>query len=230
MTDDEADALAHECCHYCQADEFTSEDRAAVRNRVAALRGTKMWGRTVVQIIERTRVAFREGSTATRQAAYSEAMAGALDLLNAANKGDTRVAVTATTTSRSKSRSKSHMGDKIDIKGDVANSAVGSSASFRGRDVSSYKSAVQSSGIDSDLAAVLVRAKEQLDAEPLTDGDAEDASDDLAKLTAELQKPEQDSGRIAALWQRIKAVTPTVATILAGAASIAKIIQAVGGH
>jgi hypothetical protein len=111
------------------------------------------------------------------------------------------VDLTAISSSAAASGGKAVMGDDIKITGDVTGSAVGSSASFKGRDVSSYKSAVQSSSIENDTKAVLIRAKEQLEAEKLPPGEAEDASDDLAKLTAELEKPQKDAGRIAKLWE-----------------------------
>ena len=61
----------------------------------------------------------------------------------------------------------------------------------------------------------------------IDDGDKSDAADDLAKLKAELEKPTKDEGRIQKIWNRIKDIAPTVASILASAASIGKLVGVV---
>ena len=64
-----------------------------------------------------------------------------------------------------------------------------------------------------------------LDTAALPPGDDEDAVDDLAKFTAEMEKPEKDPGRIRKLWGALKDGAPTVAAVLSSAASIAKLLQ-----
>lgn len=64
-----------------------------------------------------------------------------------------------------------------------------------------------------------------LAASGLPASDAEDASDDLAKFAAEMEKPDKDAGRIQKIWARIKENAPTVAVMLASAASIAKLLH-----
>ncbi len=116
------------------------------------------------------------------------------------------------------------MGDKISIGGNVTGSAVGSHASLKTRDIITQ---VQRSGMDGDLKQKFIDAAESLANLNIAEDDKSDAADDLAKLKAELEKPTKDEGRIAKIWNRIKAVAPTVAYILASAASIGKIVGVV---
>jgi hypothetical protein len=115
------------------------------------------------------------------------------------------------------------MGDDIRIGGNAINSAVGSAASFRARDVLSYSQALETTSIEPDLRVVLIRAKERLEAMNLPSGDAEDASDDLAKLTTELAKPTKDTGRIRQVFDRFAAIAEPVASLISSAATFAKI-------
>ncbi len=113
-----------------------------------------------------------------------------------------------------------HVGDKISIGGDVTGSAVGSDASLKARDIITQ---VQKSGLDNDLKQKFTEAAEALANLNIAEGDKSDAADDLAKLKAELEKPAKDEGRIQKIWNRIKDIAPTVASILASAVSIGKI-------
>jgi hypothetical protein len=47
----------------------------------------------------------------------------------------------------------------------------------------------------------------------------------LNKLTAKLDQAPREVGMIQTFWKRIKDAAPTVATILASAASLAKLLQ-----
>jgi len=115
-----------------------------------------------------------------------------------------------------------HMGDTIGIGGDVTGSAVGSHASLKARDI--ITAVNKSQVIDDDLKQKLAAAAETLVNLQIPEGDKTDAADDLAKLTTELDKPQKDEGRIRKIWNRIKAVAPTVAAILASAVSLGKIV------
>lgn len=117
------------------------------------------------------------------------------------------------------------MGDKIEIRGDAIGSAVGPGARVRARDITVYKQAIdQSSGIDDDLKRVLKEARDAIEAAGLGEADTADATDDLGKLTAELEKPEKDPGLVRRYWNRLKEVVPTVANIIASAKTVADLL------
>lgn len=113
-----------------------------------------------------------------------------------------------------------HVGDKINITGDVTGSAVGSNASVKARDIITQ---IQKSGLDGDLKEKFAKAAEELANLKIDEGDKSDAVDDMKKLQEELEKPNQDEVRIQKIWARIQAVAPTVASILASAVSLGKI-------
>lgn len=114
------------------------------------------------------------------------------------------------------------MSDKIEIKGDAIGSAVGAGARVRTRDITVYKQAVdQSSGIDEELKRVLKEARDAIEQATVSEADKADATDDLAKLTAELEKPEKDPGLVRRYFNRIKEVVPTVASLISSAKTIA---------
>jgi hypothetical protein len=46
----------------------------------------------------------------------------------------------------------------------------------------------------------------------------------LKSLATELEKPKRETSRVRRFWERIKDVAPTVASILASAASLAKLL------
>lgn len=114
------------------------------------------------------------------------------------------------------------MGDNINIGGDVTGSAVGSQASLKARDI--FTAVKKSTEMDDDLRQKLTAAANELLTIDLAESDKSDAIDDLAKLTAELDKPNKDEGRIVRLWRQVKEVAPTVASILSSAASLEKIL------
>lgn len=118
-----------------------------------------------------------------------------------------------------------HVGDKINIGGDAIGAAVGSHASLRAHDITTYKQVVdQSLTLDEDVKRALKEAREALEKADLSEADKGDATDDLGKLTDELQKPEKDVGRVRRLWNHIKDIAPPVASILSSAASLAKML------
>ena len=118
------------------------------------------------------------------------------------------------------------MGDKFDVKGDVVGSALGRRARAKAGDINVYKQAVdQSSGLDDELKNVLKQARDAIEAADLGEVDKADVTEDLDKLTAELEKTEKEPGLVRRYWNRIKEVAPTVAALLGSAASIAKLLQ-----
>jgi len=118
-----------------------------------------------------------------------------------------------------------HVGDKINIGGDAISAVVGSHASLKAHDITAYKQVVDRSlSLDEDLKRALKEAREALEREDLSEADKGDATDDLGKLTDELQKPEKDVSRVRRLWNHIKDIAPPVASILSSAASLAKML------
>ncbi len=118
------------------------------------------------------------------------------------------------------------MSDKIQIRGDAVGSAVGSGARVIARDITVYKQTVeQSPNLEEDVKRVLKEARELLEAEALSEADKADATEDLGKLTAELEKEQKDPGLIRRYWGRIKEAAPTVASVLSSATSLAKLLQ-----
>jgi hypothetical protein len=92
------------------------------------------------------------------------------------------------------------------------------------RDINVYKQMVGGLGVDAELQQKLVQAREVLDQLELPPTRKGDAQDDLGKLAEEMAKPEKDEGRIHRLWRNIKEVAPTVASVLASAATLGKIV------
>jgi uncharacterized protein YjbI with pentapeptide repeats len=78
--------------------------------------------------------------------------------------------------------------------------------------------------VEEDVKQKLQEARNAIENSDLPDADKADAVDELNKLTAELGKAEKDDGRVKRYWNRIKEVAPTVASILASAASMAKLL------
>jgi hypothetical protein len=118
-----------------------------------------------------------------------------------------------------------NMGNRTEIHGDAIGSAF-DSGTVNARDILVYKNAVDGSArLDNDIKQKLKEAREAIEnAKDLSDADKADAVDELNKLTAELEKPEKDESRVQRYWNRIKGVAPTVASILASAASLGKIL------
>jgi len=113
------------------------------------------------------------------------------------------------------------MGDKISIGGDAIGSAVGTNASVKARDIITQ---VQKTGLDTDLKQKVAAALEELTSLKIDEGDKTDVADDVEKLTKELDNPAKDESRIKKIWNRIQSAAPTAAAILAGAASLGKIL------
>jgi hypothetical protein len=116
----------------------------------------------------------------------------------------------------------SRSGDKIHVGGDAIGSAIGHTASVKARDIITQ---VQKSGMDNDLKEKLANAAEMIDALEISEDDKADATDDLGKLSEEMQKPVPEPGRVRRLLNRIKDVAPTVASLLASAVNIAKLVS-----
>jgi uncharacterized protein YjbI with pentapeptide repeats len=117
-----------------------------------------------------------------------------------------------------------NVGNQTEIRGDAIGSAFGS-GTVNARDITVYKNAIDSStGLDSDVKTKFKEAREAIENADLSDDDKADMVEQLNKLTAELEKPEQDDGRVQRFWSRIKEIAPTVASILSSAASLGKIL------
>jgi hypothetical protein len=119
--------------------------------------------------------------------------------------------------------SKTVQGDHIEVRGDVVGSVLGRGAQAEARDIHNYRLAVGRSAFDVELKRVLIEAREALEREELSVDDKNDAVDDLNKLAQELEKG-QNTTRVQRLWNRIKEIAPTVASILASASSISKLL------
>lgn len=118
-----------------------------------------------------------------------------------------------------------HVGDQFNMRDNIAG-AVGRGAAVTARDIAVYKSEVeQSAHIDMELKQKLIQARDEIEKSGLPDGEKQDASDSLKKLTAELDKPTRDPSLVKRYWNRVKEVAPTVASLLASAVSIAKVIH-----
>lgn len=118
------------------------------------------------------------------------------------------------------------MGDDIRVGRDNIASPLGRKASLEADAVTVFQQAVDNSAIaDADLKRALKEARAALEVAGLGEKDRADAADDLGKLAEEMAAPQTDAGRVNRLWTRIKEVTPTVATILSGAAALAKLLK-----
>jgi hypothetical protein len=115
-----------------------------------------------------------------------------------------------------------NVGNKTEVHGDAIGSAFGS-GTVNARDIIVYKNAVDSSArLDNDIKQKLKEARESIERADLSDADKADAVDDLNKLTDALVN--KDDSRVQRYWNRIKEVAPTGASILASAASLAKLL------
>lgn len=103
--------------------------------------------------------------------------------------------------------------------------AIGIANNVNVRDIHVYKQAVQGLGFPQDVQEALLRARDALDQLELSESAKGDLQDDLAKFTQELANPEKDETRIQRLWRNIKEVAPPIASVLASAATIAKIVS-----
>ena len=116
------------------------------------------------------------------------------------------------------------MSDNAEVHGDAIGSVVGSGR-VTAHNITVYKNTVDgSSRLDNDLKQKLKEAREAIENAELSAADKADVIDDLNKLTDELGNAEQDDSRVRRHWNHIKEVAPTVASILASAASLAKLL------
>ena len=231
MTEEDILFIQEEFRGFISAASFTRDDLKLARAKLEEAGLNKTACRAVLPLISMVRTELRDASVRAREESFKECMATAIQIVQAARPGNVRVDVDASSRSASEAASQSdamgekNMGDEINIGGDAINSAVGSGARYKARDVASFKQAIAGAALDEDIKAILVKAREALDAAGLPPGDAEDTSDDLAKFTAEMEKPEKDPGRIRKIWGRIKDAAPTVAAVLSSAVSIAKLLH-----
>ena len=117
------------------------------------------------------------------------------------------------------------MGDKIIVGGDVTGSAVGSGAVLWARDITTFKNTIESSMmLGAELKQKLTQARDIIEAESLSPGDKGDAADALGKMAEELQKPQRDESRLKRLWENIKVIAPSAASVLASSVEIAKML------
>jgi hypothetical protein len=224
MTEDQLLIVQDEYRGLVQARVINRETYSAARNRLDEAKIPKNVTRVVFQLAQTA----RETLANLSQETLLGLMRRAIDMLQPVVPSNVVTVITSTTSESvsetvSRSETRQIMGDDIRIGGNAINSAVGSAASFRARDVLSYSQALETTSIEPDLRVVLIRAKERLEAMNLPSGDAEDASDDLAKLTTELAKPTKDTGRIRQVFDRFAAIAEPVASLISSAATFAKI-------
>jgi len=111
--------------------------------------------------------------------------------------------------------------------GDNANIQIasGDGASVQARDISLYKQTIErSDNLDAKLKEKIKEARETIEKLKLSKADKDDVADELGKLTSELEKTRPDPDRARRLWNHIKEVAPTVASILQTAESLAKLL------
>jgi RNA polymerase sigma factor (sigma-70 family) len=78
--------------------------------------------------------------------------------------------------------------------------------------------------LDEDARNVLKQAREIVQSSELSAEDKKFVTAELNSFTKELQKKNSRSSRVRRTWKHIKEVSPTIASLLASAASLAKII------
>ena len=107
--------------------------------------------------------------------------------------------------------------------GDITGSTIGAIGSAR--DVTVFCNRVDASDLSEDLKRELKEARRRIDELELDREDKDDITDNLTKLTTELQKPEkqQDEGRLKRYFTRIKESAPAIASGLSITASILKL-------
>jgi len=87
------------------------------------------------------------------------------------------------------------VGDKIKVGGNVSGGVVGS-GTINARDITKYSETVNKSTIDPDLKKVLVAARQAVEMSGLNQTDKTDVSDDLGRITQELEKENPEPGFI----------------------------------
>jgi hypothetical protein len=223
--------IAEEFAEFIALDTLTRPDCLRIKQKLAVSGLDPIAQGAMYDLIRLARAERQNAAARAREECHKQWVVDTIAIMEATKAPSVTIDASAEATSTASSRSHSEavgkkvMGDDIKIGGNVTNAAVGSSSKFQARDVTAYNNAVDNSSIDDEITDVLKRAREALDAEGLSEGDAEDASDSLAKLSAELEKPQKDVGRIRRLWNGIKEIAPTVAAILSSAASLDKLFR-----
>ena len=82
----------------------------------------------------------------------------------------------------------------------------------------------QMTTIPDDAKQKLKEAREAIEKGSFSESDKRDLIDNLVKLTEELSKSKQDVSLVKRFWERIKGVSPTIASILGAAVSIQKLL------
>lgn len=118
-----------------------------------------------------------------------------------------------------------YMGDRTNVGGDIVGSAVGRDSSLNARDISVFKQTVdRSMTLDAELKEKLALAREEIEKLDVPIEEKKDVTDDLKKLTEELDKPNPTPSRVDRFFKRIEEVAPTVSTILASATKIVQLL------
>ena len=142
---------------------FTREDLKLTRKTLEEAGINRTACQTLLSLISMVRTELRDAGVRAREECFNDCMANAIRIVEAARPANVRVDVDASSPSASEAVSESEavgkkkMGDKISIGGDAINSAVGSGALFKARDVTSYKQGLQGAAIDDDIKAVLAK-------------------------------------------------------------------------
>lgn len=228
VDDGELHAILDEFRPYLRAPEFTRADRENAKRRLTELQVSSSIQKYILAIIGWNRAEIRDVGHLAREEGLREGLALAARYLGPDNRGGPTFNVLAS--AKSESAGEKTMGDDIKIGRDAVNSAVGSHARFSARDVSSYKQEVDSSSMDDELKTFLKQVRDAIESAELSEADAQDARDDLAKLSDELEKPVKNPGRLSRLWGNLKAIAPTVSAALSAAASVAKLLEASHSH
>jgi hypothetical protein len=104
-------------------------------------------------------------------------------------------------------------------------------ARVRARDVVVYKTAVDpSSGLDDDLKRILKEARDAIEQAEVSEVDKADAVEDLGKLTAHLEKLEQDSGLVKRYYDCVKELVPLAANLVSSAKNVADMLCITACH
>ena len=110
------------------------------------------------------------------------------------------------------------------VQGDNIGGTVGG-GTVNARDITVYKNSVEASTLEPELKAVLVKAREELEREKVTEADRNDVADSLGKLTEEMAKKEKDPGLVRRWVGRIRDIIPSIANVLTGAKIIHDLMQ-----
>jgi hypothetical protein len=93
------------------------------------------------------------------------------------------------------------------------------------RDIIVYKNTITKSSLPEELKAVLLKAREELDSQKLSEADKNDVADSLGNLTNELEKEVKEPTRIARWINRIGEITASIAGVVKSCSTIQNILQ-----